>query len=234
MPHLRRVVSRNGQDGRVRRLIVQSLASLRETVLPARCGLPFLIHLTALSMNELDESPAGDTLTLLLHSHRRFLAFLQRRTGSRETAEEILQSAFVKAVEHVDSLRRDTAIAWFYRILRNSLVDFYRKQDAEQRALDVRRASTVVVPEPFHELSTTICECFRALLPTLKDEYRDILRLVDLGDFPVADAAAQLNISANNASVRLHRARLALKKRLEQTCRTCAAHGCFDCSCKSS
>ena len=48
-------------------------------------------------MNELHETPAGDTLSLLLHSHHRFLAFLQRRTGSRETAEELLQSAFAKA-----------------------------------------------------------------------------------------------------------------------------------------
>lgn len=184
-------------------------------------------------MNELHETPAGDTLTLLLHSHHRFLAFLQRRTGSRETAEELLQSAFAKAVEHADSLQQETAIAWFYRVLRNSLIDFYRKQEAEQRALSAHRVPTVALPEPYHELSNTICDCFRALLPTLKDDYRDILRLVDLGDVSVAEAAAQLSISANNASVRLHRARLALKKRLEQTCRTCATHGCFDCSCKS-
>jgi len=184
-------------------------------------------------MNDIDETPSGPTLTLLLHSHNRFLTFLERRTGSREIAEEILQSAFAKAVEQGDSLAQDTAVAWFYRVLRNSLIDHYRKQDAEKRALDARRTSHLVVTEQLPELTHTICECFRALLPTLKSEYREILQLVDLGQLSVAQAASQLSIAPNNASVRLHRARLALKKRLEQTCRTCASHGCFDCSCKS-
>jgi RNA polymerase sigma-70 factor (ECF subfamily) len=33
--------------------------------------------------------------------------------------------------------------------------------------------------------------------------------------------------------VRLHRARAALKTRLEQSCGTCATHGCLDCTCRS-
>jgi len=187
-------------------------------------------------MNDIDDPPVGATLTLLLHSHHRFLAFLERRTGSRETAEEILQSALAKAVEQGNSLEQETAVAWFFRVLRNALIDHYRNRDAEQRALSAlcaRRAAPAFVPEHHPELTNTICECFKALLPTLKPEYREILQLVDLGELSIAEAAVQLAITANNASVRLHRARIALKKRLEQTCRTCASHGCFDCTCTS-
>lgn len=179
----------------------------------------------------MEEKPDNSTLSQLLESHRKFLAFLERRVGSREIAEEILQTAFAKAVQQESSLKEETVVAWFYRLLRNALVDHYRRQDAEQRALAVRReelqALTIVEPD----VERTVCECFRELLPTLKPEYSDILERVDLGNSPVNEVAESLGITPNNAGVRLHRARLALKGRLEQTCRTCAQHGCYDCTC---
>lgn len=177
------------------------------------------------------ELPDNKTLSVLLEGHRKFLAFLERRVGSREAAEEILQSALAKAVEQEGSLREETVVAWFYRLLRNALVDHYRRQSAEQRALEVRRAEAKDVTEDDPEVERTVCECFKGLLPTLKPEYSEILQQVDLGESSVSDAAQSLGITPNNAGVRLHRARLALKSRLEQTCRTCAEHGCYDCTC---
>ena len=69
------------------------------------------------------------------------------------------------------------------------------------------------------------------LIPTLKPEYAEILRRVDLEGAAVPSVAAELGISANNVTVRLHRARQALKKQLERCCGTCATHGCLDCTC---
>jgi RNA polymerase sigma-70 factor (ECF subfamily) len=48
----------------------------------------------------------------------------------------------------------------------------------------------------------------------------------------VQDFAEQHGISASNASVRVHRARAALRKQLLRTCATCAEHGCVNCTCK--
>ncbi len=177
------------------------------------------------------DPPEGNVLALLLLSHRRFLSYLKRRVGSQELAEEILQSALAKAIERVDSLDHETVVAWFYRVLRNALIDYYRKQGAEQRALEAKRQELVAEGDDLHELARTVCECLQTLLPTIKPEYHDIVRLVDLGDSSVSEAAERLGISPNHASVRLHRARKALKVRLEQTCQLCASHGCLDCSC---
>lgn len=44
-------------------------------------------------------SAAGDIIARLLEQRSRFLPFVQRRVGSRATAEDILQSAFLKALE---------------------------------------------------------------------------------------------------------------------------------------
>ena len=47
---------------------------------------------------------------------------------SRETAEDILQEAFGRALTRVDTLRDDeSAVAWFYRLLRNAVIDHYRR-----------------------------------------------------------------------------------------------------------
>src|SRR5690349_21612841 len=122
---VRKVVPRNGQDGRRWRLNHDKRWRSSSTALPARCGLPFyqppIDTDTAMNDPELLEitaPPSGDILILLLHSHRKFLHFLERRVGSREVAEEILQSSFAKAVAHADSLNSETVVAWFYRVLR--------------------------------------------------------------------------------------------------------------------
>lgn len=167
----------------------------------------------------------------LVGNHRRFLGFLERRVGSQALAEEILQSAYVRTLERGGELREDEgAVAWFYRLLRNALVDHYRRQGAEGRALEREaRELSEVGPDP--ELTQTVCACIHDLLPALKPEYAELVRRVDLEGRGVPEVAREVGITANNAGVRLHRARQALKKQLERSCGTCAAHGCLDCTC---
>jgi RNA polymerase sigma factor (sigma-70 family) len=168
----------------------------------------------------------------LVENHRNFLSFLERRVGSRAVAEELLQAAFVRTLEKGEGLRDgESAVAWFYRLLRNALIDHYRKQAAEGRALEREaREATEAGPDP--ELKDAVCACVGGLLPTLKPEYAELLRQVDLEERSVPEVAAEVGITPNNAGVRLHRARQALKHQLERSCGTCATHGCLDCSCQ--
>ena len=184
-------------------------------------------------MEESQSAHGHRKLNVLLESHRKFLTFLERRTGSHEAAEDILQAAYAKAVEQEDALQQETVVAWFYRLLRNALIDYYRRQDVERRALEARSEESIATAVDGPGLERTVCECFRDLLTTLKPEYSEILQRVDLGESSVSDAARSLGVTANNAGVRLHRARLALKARLEESCRTCATHGCLDCTCQN-
>jgi DNA-directed RNA polymerase specialized sigma24 family protein len=87
--------------------------------------------------------------------------------------------------------------------------------------------------KPEAELRQEICECVCGLLASLKPEYQDALRIVDLEERNLNDLAQQSGITAENAAVRVHRARKALRRQVEQACGTCAEHGCLDCSCKS-
>jgi RNA polymerase sigma-70 factor (ECF subfamily) len=80
-------------------------------------------------------------------------------------------------------------------------------------------------------LMNAVCACATSLLETIKPEYADALRQVDLRGMRVKAFAENGGLTANNASVRLFRARNALKREVERTCGTCATHGCLDCSC---
>lgn len=176
----------------------------------------------------------GDVVATLVENHRRFLAFLERRVGSRALAEELLQVAFVRGIERAGTLREsESAVAWFFRLLRNAVVDHQRRAASATRAtslLDSGHEPAAPDPETIHE----ICRCILGLAETLKPEYAAALRRCEVEGLSVQDFALETGITANNAAVRLHRARAALKLRLEASCRTCADHGCFDCTCGTS
>lgn len=178
--------------------------------------------------------PDSDPVVLdaLVSNHRRFLDFLERRTGSRADAEDLLQNAFVRALERGGDLRSgESAVAWFYRLLRNALIDRYRANAALGRALESLAGDATDGHEEA-DIRGEACRCIADLLPAVKPEYADLLRRVDLQGEPVNRAAQALGITPNSAGVRLHRARKALLREVQRSCRTCATHGCLDCSCE--
>ena len=179
-----------------------------------------------------DETPAP--LAILLENHRAFLQYLERRVGDRELAEDILQDAFTKVMDRPDQAPADEGVVpWFYRLLRNAAIDQFRRRGAANRAVEAfaRELETHAAPEP--ELEAAICACVTRLAGSLKEEYAEALRVVDVQGTTVKAFAEQRGLSANNAGVRVFRAREALKKRVTETCGTCAEHGCRDCSCQT-
>jgi RNA polymerase sigma-70 factor (ECF subfamily) len=175
-----------------------------------------------------------EILNLLVANHRQFLAFLERRMGSRSDAEDLLQDAFVKGLARGHQVTdRESAVAWFYRVLRNALTDWYRHRGAEERATAEWRGREEVSEGPRdEELFGEVCGCVNRLARTLRPEYAAALRRVDVDGLAVKEFAAEAGITPGNAAVRLHRAREALRDRVVQSCGTCADHGCLDCSCR--
>jgi len=181
---------------------------------------------------EQEEKPGADVVRVLVANHRQFLAFLEKRVGSRATAEDILQDAFVKGVDRLDTLRSDeSAVAWFYRLLRNSIIDHRRRTGAADRKLAAFGQEVEGHAEPDWEMHGAICSCVTELAATLKEEYAVALRTVEVEGIAVKDYADRVNISRSNAGVRVHRAREALRKQVIRTCGTCADHGCLNCTC---
>lgn len=171
-----------------------------------------------------------DLVATLVENHRAFLAFVERRVGSRDAAEEIVQSALARNVDKFDAVR-ESAIGWFYQVLRHAIIDHHRRAAAADRRLD---AYAAIADAPDDELRGVVCACVARLATTLKPEYADALQQVEIEGVAVKDYAARAGISANNAGVRVFRAREALHKQVMRACGTCAEHGCLDCTCASA
>lgn len=177
--------------------------------------------------------PREQPIDRILVQRSRFLRFLQGRIAEPATAEDILQSAYVRALEHDEELRDDeSVVAWFYRILRNAVIDHYRRTAARSRAHEGFVAEAATTYEP--QLEATACACIGDVVCDLKDEYRSAIERVDLGSTSIEDFARSEQISANNAYVRLHRARKAVARQLTEVCGACAEHKCLDCTCHRS
>jgi RNA polymerase sigma-70 factor (ECF subfamily) len=178
------------------------------------------------------KSLSPEAIAQLVEGHREFLAFLERRVESRGAAEDILHSAFARGLEHGAGVQDEKVVAWFYRVLRNAVIDHYRHRSTSAKTMEVWGRDFTESQEPEPELWQEICQCVSGLLTTLKPEYRDALRIVDLEDGKLSDLAQQSNITAENAAVRVHRARKALRRQVELACGSCAEHGCLDCQCR--
>jgi RNA polymerase sigma-70 factor (ECF subfamily) len=166
---------------------------------------------------------------------KQFLHFLLRRVDSLATAEDILQSAYMRALEQSSTLRsEESAVAWFYRILRNAVIDHYRHRAAEDRALERWAQELAVETQPDPQTHQIVCECIGDVLSSMKPAYSEIIRDVDLQGSSLQTFAEKANVTAANTAVRVHRAHQALKKQLTLVCGTCAKHGCVDCNCTRS
>ena len=177
----------------------------------------------------------ADLEASLASARGRFLAFVRRRVSDPDLAEDILQDALLRAVRAAPDLRdEERLVAWFYAILRNAITDAYRRRDVRRRRLAPLDEATELAVEPSDESTQSLCECFRALIPTIKPEYAAVIEAVDLGAEAPEVVAARLGITRNNLNVRHHRARAALRERLSETCRICSDHGCLDCTCDAA
>ncbi len=178
----------------------------------------------------LEESqPAPQIAAQLVANHRAFLAFVEKRVGNAAVAEEILQDAFVKSLDKLEQIE-ESAIGWFYRVLRNAIIDHHRRRAAADR----KHEALAQEPEEHDdELHGAVCACVSQLAATLKPEYASALQRIDVDGIAVKDYASESGISQSNAGVRVFRAREALRKQVARACGTCATHGCLDCTCSA-
>ena len=185
-----------------------------------------------------DDSSAvlGDLTHRLLEQEPAFRAFLRKRISDDAVTEDLLQQSLMKAVERGHELKKsDSAVSWFYRILRNAVTDYYRSHAADHRKLEGLRQEMIAAGDDkmpaLDELRPAICTCLDPLLKKIRPAYAHLIERIDLrGELP-ADVAKEMKLTTNNLTVRLHRARQALRASLEQACGICTKHGCLSCTC---
>lgn len=183
--------------------------------------------------NEVLEDLTPAAIRTLAEVHDSFLQFLRRRLRNESDAKEVMQQFYLRVVIHASQLRNEeSALMWLRRVLQSTLSDFLRRATARGHAeADFARKDAAVPPASIDDLGAFVCLCLYKLLPLLRSDYAEVLRRVDMENESREAVAAALGLTPGNLTVRLHRARQALRRALQLTCQTCPIHGYLDCGC---
>lgn len=170
----------------------------------------------------------------LTESHQDLYRFLKRKIGNDADARDVLQEFYLKALTRFADLKdEDRLRGWLSRVLRSTIADHFRdrKRNSDLLASYGANAELLFGEE---ELDLVICACLYKLLPTLNSGYAEIIWRADLIGEERSAIAEDLGVSEAAFRVKLHRARRAMRERLEQTCHTCLEHGYLQCACPGS
>lgn len=169
----------------------------------------------------------GRVRSALVTQREQLLAVVRRKAAGRLDAEEVLQMALQRALERAEQVRDPARVeAWLGRLVRNLVVDELRRKRELVHPVDELDLASIEDGAVFD------CWCVLVQVNELKPEHSQILRRVIVDGVAVGQVAAELSITPNNAMVRLHRARTALKARLKEHCGTTSSRSCADCGCE--
>jgi len=146
--------------------------------------------------------------------------------GSREEAEDLMQETYARAFRSWRSFRPGTNLrAWLLRILTNLNIDRGRKLQRTPDSQPLEEGDYFLYnkleasvgdesPDEERVVDRLSQDNVVAALSAVPHDFRDVLVLVDLGDFSYADAAQILDIPIGTVMSRLHRGRRILKTQL--------------------
>lgn len=153
---------------------------------------------------------------VLYQRHRqRLFHFLVRKSGSRETGEELYQEAWLRLIRHHRDYQPSARFTtWLFTLAHSCLMDHFRKQGRigrhEEAVDELPEAPTCALQEPPAQLeSMQAAQQFRLCLDGLPMEQREVFLLREEGDFTLADIAA---ITGQGLEAVKSRLRYALKK----------------------
>ncbi|MFJ8161920.1 RNA polymerase sigma factor SigM [Streptomyces sp. NPDC096136] len=153
----------------------------------------------------------------LVRRHRdRLWAVALRTLGDREEAADAVQDALVSAYRAAHTFRGDSAVTtWLHRITVNACLDRARRAASRRTAPldDTDRLERLLEPHESAEAPAERQDLHRQLLAalaTLPADQRAALVLVDMQGYPVAEAAAVLDVPVGTIKSRCARGRAKL------------------------
>lgn len=152
-----------------------------------------------------------------------------RYTRNPADAEDLVQEAFAKAYAAFHQFRPGTNLrAWLYRILTNTYINAYRKEQRQPQQVSVdaasgedgsfslydRVAETTSAPAEVEVLSRLTDEEVKHALADLPEQFRIAVYLADVEGFRYAEIAEIMDTPIGTVMSRLHRGRAALQRAL--------------------
>ena len=170
-----------------------------------------------------------------------FFRFAMYRVKNREVAEDLVQETFLSALKSLGKFRRDCPEkSWLYNILRNKVIDYFRKKTNHE----IKRSSALVetdddafygqffkkegqwnndaAPENWDISADKIFEreefmqFLMLCLSLLPETWAKVFSMKNIDDFTTKEICKELDITSSNLWTIIHRAKLQLRGCLEK------------------
>lgn len=166
---------------------------------------------------------------LVVEQGGRMLAVARRFLRDEEEARDCLQEAFLAAFRALPRFAGNARLStWLHRIVVNAaLMRLRARRSRPERAIEpwlptfLEDGHSAIVYRDWSPSAEDLLAraevraLVRAAIDELPESYRTVLVLRDLEELDTAEAAEALGITANAVKIRLHRARQALRQRLD-------------------
>ena len=167
----------------------------------------------------------------LVTQHRdRVYNICYRMMGNRSEAEDVAQEVFIAVFKTIDTFREESKFStWLYRVsvnhCKNRIKYLARRHDRDRDELDENSAGAngailgnpVRAAQPDRALeSVQMEEVLREAVNSLDEEHRIVVVLRDIEDLSIEEICEITDLPDGTVKSRLHRARLALRKKLQK------------------
>jgi len=163
----------------------------------------------------------------LITEHRdRIFNLTYRMLGNRSEAEDVAQEVFITVFKTIDSFREEAKFStWLYRVAvnhcKNRIKYLSRRYDRAQDELD-ENASAVVssgpagpMPRPDRAVEgAQLDKVLQDAIATLDEDHRLVIVLREIEDLSIEEICEITGLPDGTVKSRLHRARLALRKKI--------------------
>ncbi|MDM5297776.1 sigma-70 family RNA polymerase sigma factor [Bacillus pumilus] len=162
--------------------------------------------------------PADQIEKIYVEHYQEITKYLYRRTGNMETAKDLSQDVFIKALHGLSSFKGHSSVkTWLYTIAYHTFVNDYRRKVkrpvADVEDFDQLEQQAFLTPEHYMEKQAELQRLWDNI-NRLKDSYRDVLILRDIQELSYEEVAEVLNWTLSKVKTTLHRSRLELKRML--------------------
>jgi RNA polymerase sigma factor (sigma-70 family) len=158
----------------------------------------------------------------LVKRHQRFVFTLAMRfSKNREDAEEIAQDCFIKAYRALGTYKQTAKFStWLYTITYTTAMSFLRKKRVDVQSID-EADSIIQLENHISDFNADVVEkksgyvYLNQAIALLSADDASIITLFYQGEQSLEEIGKALKMESNTVKVKLHRARIRLKEKLQ-------------------
>jgi RNA polymerase sigma-70 factor (ECF subfamily) len=153
--------------------------------------------------------------------YERVRKFILASVRDESAADDLVQEAFMKIQENLDSVRDVAKISsWVFRIAHNLCQDHFRTRKKLPSHEEIHEGLANIQESPLQKKveQGEMSQCVQDQLNLLPESLRSVLIFSDVMEFSQQEIADILGLTVENVKVRLHRARKKFKAILEEKC----------------